>query len=237
MGFERRIQDINFTVRKGEILGITGLSGAGKRTLAKTLFGINTPYEGTISIEGKPVKITSPRVAIENGLCYIAGVGNREALIHSLPIIENITITNLERLSHQGFLFRKQEEDVAGDFAERLEIAENPHEIVGNLSGGNQKKVGLAKWLFANSRILIFDEPTSGIDIGTKVDIYNIINELVRSGAAVIMISSDLPELLGMCDRIVVMYNGWITRIFSREEATKENILLYASGGTPEEGE
>lgn len=235
LGFEKRIQNINFSLRKGEILGITGLSGAGKRTLAKTLFGINTPYEGSILIEGKPVKIASPRIAIANGLCYVAGVGNREAVIQSMPIIENITITNLERISHQGFMFRKQEEDIAGDFVDRLEITENPREMVGNLSGGNQKKVGLAKWLFANSRVLIFDEPTGGIDIGTKVDIYNIINELVRSGAAVIMISSDLPELLGMSDRIIVMYNGLISRIFSKEEATKENILYYASGGTQEE--
>ncbi len=230
LGFAKRIDHINFSLRKGEILGITGLSGAGKRTLAKTLFGINTPYTGSIFIEERPVKITSPRIAIANGLCYVAGVGNQESLVQAMSIAENITLTNLERVSHQGILFRKQEMDAAGDFAKRLEITENPSELVGNLSGGNQKKVGLAKWLFANSRVLIFDEPTSGVDISTKVDVYNIINELVRSGAAVIMISSDLNELRGMSDRIVVMYNGTICKSFLKEEATKENILYFASG-------
>lgn len=234
LSFEKRISNINFCLRKGEILGITGLSGAGKRTLAKALFGVNVPYSGRIFIEGKPVKISSPRTAIEYGICYVAGVGNQEALIHPMPIFENITITNLQRVSQKGILFRKKENDIAGDLTERLEITENPREIVGNLSGGNQKKVALAKWLFVNSRVLIFDEPTSGIDISTKVDVYNIINELVRSGASVIMISSDLAELTGMCDRIIVMYNGWICKNFSREEATREAILYFASGGTEE---
>jgi ribose transport system ATP-binding protein len=230
LGFGKRIEHIDFMLRKGEILGITGLSGTGKRTLAKTIFGINTPYSGTIYVDGQPVRISSPRIAIENGICYVAGTGNQEALIQPMSIFENITITNLPRVSYQGILSRKQEISAARDLKQRLEIVERPEEIVGNLSGGNQKKVGLAKWLFANSRVLIFDEPTSGIDISTKVDIYNIINELVRSGAAVIMITSDLAELLGMCDRIMVMYNGMICKSFSREEATKENILYFASG-------
>jgi ribose transport system ATP-binding protein len=234
LGFENRIRAVSFDVRKGEILGITGLSGAGKRTLAKTLFGINRSYTGTILIEGKPVKITSPRVAIENGICYVAGVGNREALLPAMSIVENITITNLERVARHGILLDKQELENAGSFAGRLEIRENPRELAGNLSGGNQKKIGLAKWLFANSRILIFEEPTSGIDISSKVDIYNILTELVRSGASVLMISSDLPELLGMCDRVIVMYNGEIRRIFPQAEATKEKILYYASGGDAE---
>ncbi|HBF37570.1 MAG TPA: sugar ABC transporter ATP-binding protein, partial [Firmicutes bacterium] len=149
LAFAKRIFNINFSLKKGEILGITGLSGAGKRTLAKTLFGINTPYTGSIWVEERPVKITSPRSAINSGLCYVAGVGNQEALIQSMSIAQNITLTNLERVSHQGILSRKQEMDVMGDFAKWLEITENPLEIVGNLSGGNQKKVGLAKWLFA----------------------------------------------------------------------------------------
>lgn len=231
LGFGGRLTDINFTARKGEILGITGLSGSGRRTLARVLFGINGPYEGQIYLNGRVFRYMTPYIAKMNGLCYVTGIGSDEGLIPDVTVAENITITNLKRVSRMGFIDRNTEYDSSKDLIERLEIGENEREIIDNLSGGKQKKVIFAKWLFTNAKVLIIDEPTAGIDIGSKVDIYNIINELVLSGACVIMISSDLPEVIGMCDRIIVMFNGEIRKIFNREEASQEKILYFASGG------
>lgn len=231
LSFEGRIRNINFDLKKGEILGITGLSGSGRRTLAKVLFGINSPYDGEITLNGKKFKSMSPHKAIENGLCYVTGIGTDEGLILNAPVAENITLTNLKRISKMGFLKREEEAVKARDLIERLEIGADECEITNNLSGGNQKKVIFAKWLFTNAKVLIIEEPTAGIDVSSKVDIYNIINELVLSGASVIMISSDLSEILGMSDRVLVMYNGEVRKVFSKYEATQEKIIYYASGG------
>ncbi len=231
LSFKGRLSNINFSLHKGEILGITGLSGSGRRTLAKVLFGLEGPYEGCININGKPFKSMTPHIAKLNGLCYVTGIGTDEGLVSNAPITENITLANLKRVSKMGFLSNTGESEAARDLMERLEIKSDEKEIVKNLSGGNQKKVIFAKWLFTNAKILMIEEPTAGIDIGSKVDIYNIINELVLSGASVIMISSDLSEIMGMCDRIIVMFNGEISRIFEKEEATQEKILYSASGG------
>jgi len=231
LGFNGKIKDISFNVRKGEIFGITGLSGSGRRTLTKVLCGIDGPFDGELYINGKLFKSITPHIAKNNGLCYVTGIGTGEGLITNTSIGENITITNLKRVSKMGFIEKAAEVEEAGDLVDRLEIMASEREIVNNLSGGNKKKVIFAKWLFANSKILFIEEPTAGIDIGSKVDIYNIINELVASGASVVMISSDLPEVLGMCDRIAVMFNGEIRGIFNRGEVTQEQILYYASGG------
>ncbi|WP_248925912.1 sugar ABC transporter ATP-binding protein [Paenibacillus hamazuiensis] len=228
--FQGRIRNINFDIRQGEIIGLTGLSGAGRRTLAKVLFGINGPYEGSITIRGKSFRSMTPHIAKTNGLCYVTGINTEEGLIADAPISENITLTNLGRVSRAGFLNDAKETGFAKEFIERLEIAADENELVGNLSGGKQKKIVFAKWLFAGAHVLIIDEPTAGIDIGSKSDIYNIMNEMVLSGASIIIISSDLPEIMGMSDRIFVMYNGEIRKIFEREEATQEQILYYASG-------
>lgn len=231
LGFNERIRNINFNLKSGEILGIAGLSGAGRGTLARTLFGINRPFEGEIIINGRLYKSMTPDIAIDNGLCYVTGIGTREGLILKMPVSQNITLTNLNRISKKGFIINVEEMKAAKDLIVRLEIRADEKEIAQNLSGGNQKKLLFAKWLFANAKILIIEDPTSGIDVSSKVDIYNIINELVRSGAAIIMISSDIPELIGMCDRILVMYNGEIKKEFSRSEATQQKIMYYASGG------
>lgn len=231
LSFEGRLRDISFDVRKGEIVGITGLSGSGRRTLTKVLCGIEGPYEGELYINGKLFKSMTPHKAKMNGLCYVTGIGTGEGLISNAPILENVTLTNMERISKLGFIEKTVEAEAARDLVERLEIMASEREIVKNLSGGNQKKVIFAKWLFANSKILFIEEPTAGIDIGSKVDIYNIINELVASGASVVMISSDLSEVVGMCDRIIVMYNGEIRGIFNKGEVSQEDILYYASGG------
>jgi ribose transport system ATP-binding protein len=231
LSFNGRIKNISFNIRKGEILGITGLSGSGRRTLTKVLCGIDGPYEGELYINGKLFKSITPHIAKSNGLCYVTGIGTGEGLINNTSILENITITNMQRISKMGFIEKSVEVEEARDLVDRLEIMASEREIVNNLSGGNKKKVIFAKWLFANSKILFIEEPTAGIDIGSKVDIYNIINELVASGASVVMVSSDLPEVMGMCDRIMVMYNGEIRGIFNKGEITQEEILYFASGG------
>ncbi|OXM87490.1 sugar ABC transporter ATP-binding protein [Paenibacillus rigui] len=226
-----RIRNIQLGVRRGEIIGLTGLTGSGRRTLAKVLFGINGPFEGTIKLQGKTFTSMTPNLAKKNGLCYVTGINTEESLLPNSPIRENITLTNLERISSFGFLNAEKERKAAQDMINRLEIEIDEGESAGNLSGGKQKKVNFAKWLFANAQVLIIEEPTAGIDIGSKIDIYNMMNELVLSGASIIIISSDLSEILGMSDRIAVMYNGEIRKVFEREEATQESILYYASGG------
>ncbi|HHW00410.1 MAG TPA: sugar ABC transporter ATP-binding protein [Clostridiaceae bacterium] len=231
LSYEGRIRNISFSLKEGEILGITGLSGSGRRTLAKVLFGINRPYEGEIMLNGRIFKDMDTNKAIENGLCYVTGIGTDEGLILNAPVTENITIANLKRISKFGFLNKEEEVLKAKDLIERLEIGANAYDIASNLSGGNQKKVIFAKWLFTNAKVLIIDEPTAGIDVSSKVDIYNIMNELLLSGASIMMISSDFSEILGMCDRILVMYNGEISKVFEKGEATQEKILYYASGG------
>ena len=231
LSFNNRIRDISFNVKKGEIIGITGLSGSGRRTLTKVLCGIEGPYEGELYINGKLFKSMTPHRAKEHGLCYVTGISTAEGLIFNAPITGNVTITNMKRISTLGFIETILETSAARDMIDRLEIMANEEEIVNNLSGGSKKKVIFAKWLFANAKILFIEEPTAGIDIGSKVDIYNIINELVASGASVVMISSDLSEIMGMCDRIIVMFDGEIRGSFNRGEVTQENILYCASGG------
>ncbi|MDQ0900650.1 MULTISPECIES: sugar ABC transporter ATP-binding protein [unclassified Paenibacillus] len=231
MSYYGRIRNINLDVKRGEIIGLTGLSGSGRRTLAKVLFGINGPFEGSMVLQGKSYTSMTPHKAKKNGLCYMTGINTEEGLLNNAPIGENITLTNLERISSFGFLNTEKERRFAQDMIERLDIETDEEENVNNLSGGKQKKVIFAKWLFANAKVMIIEEPTAGIDIGSKIDIYNMMNELVLSGASIIMISSDLSEIMGMSDRIAVMYNGEIRNVFQREEATQEKILYYASGG------
>lgn len=231
LGFNGYIRNINFSLKKGEIFGITGLSGSGKQTVARVLFGINGPYEGQIYLNGKCFKYITPYIAKDNGLSYITGIGTGEGLINNEPVSQNITITNMKRISKMGFIRKFAEYKNARNLINRLEIGVSDKQNINNLSGGKQKKVIFAKWLFTNANVVIIDEPTAGIDIGSKVDIYNIINGLVLSGAAVMIISSDISEIMGMCDRIAVMFNGEIRKIFSREEASREKILYYSSGG------
>ncbi|EXX85735.1 sugar ABC transporter [Paenibacillus darwinianus] len=231
LSYEGRIRDISFDVRRGEILGITGLSGSGRSTLAKVLFGIHQPFQGTIWLGGKPFFSMNPHLAQKNGLCYVTGVSHDEGLILDASIAENITLSNLERISSAGFIRKEKQSVYSKDLIERLGITADEHDLVKNLSGGKQKKVILAKWLFSNAKVLLMEEPTAGIDIVSKIDIYNIMNELVLSGVSIIMISTNIQEIIGLSDRIVVMYKGEIRGIFPKGEATQERILYYASGG------
>ncbi len=226
------LKNISFAVRKGEILGIAGLKGSGRTTLAKLLFGAEPVAAGNIYIKGRRVALRNTEDAAKHGLCYIPNHRIAEGLALEASVTDNIVITNLAAVIRHKCLSPKLKRLAAEKYVQMVGIQPNRlQEKVKNLSGGNQKKVILAKWLFKNAKILILNEPTSGIDISAKVDVYNILNELAMSGAALILISSEIPELLGMCDRILVMYHGRIVKELRRGEATQEQILYYASGG------
>lgn len=226
------LDDISFTVRQGEILGIAGLVGAGRTELARAIFGADRIDSGEIRLNGRPVEIRSPRDAIRLGIGLVPEDRKALGLILAMVVRENISLANLDSLTSLGFIRRREERSVATRFIEDLMIkTPSAEQQVQNLSGGNQQKVVLAKWLFTKSRVLIFDEPTRGIDVGSKVEIYHLMNRLAANGVAIIMISSELPEILGMSDRILVMHEGRIAGELSREEATQEKIMWLATGG------
>jgi ribose transport system ATP-binding protein len=226
------IEDVSFQVRKGEILGIAGLVGAGRSEVARAIFGADPLESGTIRIDDKQVNIRSPRDAIRLGIGLVTEDRKALGLVLGMVVRENISLANLGSLATLGFVSRGKEREVANKYIADLMIkTPSMEQTVQNLSGGNQQKVVLAKWLFTQSKVLIFDEPTRGIDVGSKVEIYQLMNRLVETGAAIIMISSELPEVLGMSDRILVMHEGRLAGELSREEATQEKIMHLATGG------
>jgi len=226
------IHDISFAVRRGEILGIAGLVGAGRTEVARAIFGADPIDSGEILLEGKPVTIRSPKDAIRLGIGLMTEDRKALGLILGMAVRENVTLANLDPLSRLGFVSRRKEQEVTNRFVEDLMIkTPSIEQAVQNLSGGTQQKVVLAKWLFTQSKILIFDEPTRGIDVGAKTEIYQLMNRLAEQGVGIIMISSELPEILGMSDRILVMHDGRIVGELSREEATQEKIMFLATGG------
>ena len=226
---ERKIvNDVSFNVKKGEVLGISGLMGAGRTELAMSIFGksYGEAIHGTIIKDGKEIHLNSVEDAIRNRIAYVTEDRKGNGLILSNPIKINTTLANLKGVSNHGVIDRDKEYKVAVDYKEKLRTkTPSVEQLVGNLSGGNQQKVLLAKWMFADPDILILDEPTRGIDVGAKYEIYCIINQLVSEGKSVIMISSEMPELLGMCDRIYVMSEGKFVGELSGEEATQEKIM------------
>ena len=222
------IDDVSFYVRSGEVVGISGLMGAGRTELAMSIFGhsYGTGISGTVKIHGKEVKLNSPRQAINAGLAYVTEDRKGSGLILTNPIYVNTTLANLNAVTKRGVIDNDMELAVAEEYRKLLNTkTPSVQQDVGNLSGGNQQKVLLAKWMFADPDILILDEPTRGIDVGAKYEIYCIINDLVAQGKSVIMISSELPEVLGMSDRIYVLNEGRIVGEFDREEASQEKIL------------
>lgn len=226
------LEDISFTVHQGEILGIAGLVGAGRTEVARAIFGADRIDSGEIRLNGRAVEIRSPRDAIRLGIGLVPEDRKALGLILAMVVRENISLANLDSLTRFGFIRRREERLVATSFIKDLMIkTPSTEQQVQNLSGGNQQKVVLAKWLFTKSKVLIFDEPTRGIDVGSKVEIYQLMNRLAASGVAIIMISSELPEILGMSDRILVMHEGRIAGELSREEATQEKIMWLATGG------
>lgn len=230
---QKVIDNVSFKVRKGEILGIAGLMGAGRTELVMSIFGAyGANVSGEIILEGRPISIKNPRQAIEAGIGYVSEDRKRYGLVLGMDIKNNITLSSLKSMSKFSLINGNEVIKNTNQYVENLRIkTPSIEQKVSNLSGGNQQKVVLAKWLLTKPKILIMDEPTRGIDVGAKFEIYNIMNKLIDEGVCIIMISSELPEILGMSDRILVMHEGTLTKEFYWNEATQENILTYATGG------
>ncbi|MEN6634569.1 MAG: multiple monosaccharide ABC transporter ATP-binding protein [Clostridiaceae bacterium] len=222
------VDDVSFKLKKGEVVGIAGLMGAGRTEFAMSIFGksYGNDIRGTLKIHGKEVVLSNERDAIKHGLAYVTEDRKGNGLILSNPIRVNTTLARLDKVSHHHILDLDLEYKVAGTMKEKLGVkSPSVEQTVGNLSGGNQQKVLLAKWMFAEPDIMILDEPTRGIDVGAKYEIYCIINDLVAAGKSVVMISSEMPEVLGMCDRIYVMSQGQIVGEMDAKSATQERIM------------
>ena len=226
---------VSLKLHAGEILGIAGLVGSGRSELAEIIFGMTPADSGTIRLDGKPVAISSPSDAKHLGIAYVPEDRGRQGLVRPMPITQNVSLANLGRLSRGGFLDRGAERDLAVESVKRFQIrASGIGQIVGKLSGGNQQKVGLSKWLATEPRILIMDEPTRGIDVGAKAEIHRLMSELAQKGLAIIMISSELPEVMGMSDRILVMRAGRLVAEVERADATQPKIAAAMMSDAPE---
>lgn len=225
-----KIKNINFTLRKGEVLGFTGLVGAGRTEVMRALFGADKA-SGEIFIEGKKVNIEKPKHAIDNGIGFLTEDRKSQGLLLNKSITFNLTLGIIGKLSKYGIINFSKEKSIVDKYSHVLHIKSHSNEqLTKNLSGGNQQKVVLAKWLAMNSKVLIFDEPTRGIDVGAKQEIYHLINELKQQGISIILISSEMPEIIGMCDRVLVMHNGKITAELGNNELDQERILDLSVG-------
>ncbi|MCB1021228.1 MAG: sugar ABC transporter ATP-binding protein [Acidobacteria bacterium] len=220
-----------FEVRAGEIVGIAGLMGAGRTELCQTLFGITPADEGEIRVEGRPVSIRSPRQAVDAGIALITEDRQRTGLALALPIRPNVTLAHLDGVTRSGFVQAAEEKQVAERYIERLRIrASGTEQRAGKLSGGNQQKIVIAKWLYRDTKVVLFDEPTRGIDVNAKREVFSLMDEMAREGKAIVMVSSELPELLQVADRILVMREGEIVAELPRS-TTQEQIMHYAAVG------
>jgi ABC-type sugar transport system ATPase subunit len=219
------VRDASLTLHAGEILGIAGLVGSGRTELAQTVFGVTPPAAGEILLDGRPVTIGSPGKARALGIAYVPEDRGQQGLIRPMRLRENVSLAVLRRISHASFIDRRAEGALAEDAIQRFGIrATGPEQVVGELSGGNQQKVVLGKWLATKPRVLIMDEPTRGIDVGAKAEIHGLMSALAGQGLGVLMISSELPEVLGMSDRVLVMREGRLVAEFIRAEATQERV-------------
>jgi rhamnose transport system ATP-binding protein len=227
-----RVENVSFTVHAGEILGIAGLVGSGRTELAETVFGISPATSGSIKINGRPVTVADVRQAVDNGIAYVPEDRAQHGLVKRQTIRDNVAITVLDKLTNGWLVDKRKEQALASDAIARFAVrTRGPSQIVGELSGGNQQKVVIAKWLASEPKVLILDEPTRGVDVGAKSEIHKLMVQLAREGMAIIMISSELPEVLGMSDRIVVMNEHRIVAILDRSEATPETIGAAMMGG------
>jgi ABC-type sugar transport system ATPase subunit len=223
------LKDISFEVRAGEIVGLGGLMGAGRTELCRVIFGLDPAEKGTIEIGGKDIRARTPRQAVSAGVALIPEDRQHNGLALRLPISYNITLPDLDRVSRAGVLNKSSELSLTKDYREKLRIkCSSPGQLAGRLSGGNQQKVVIAKWVARGARVFLFDEPTRGIDIGAKQEVFEQMDRLARSGAAVLMVSSELPELVQVTDRVLVMREGRITGELARP-TTQENIMRLAS--------
>jgi rhamnose transport system ATP-binding protein len=235
------VRGINLSVRAGEIVGLAGLVGAGRSELARVLFGLTPADSGQILLRGQNVNIRCPSDAVRLGIAYVPEDRRRYGVILEMPVAANTTLAILRKISRMGLLNFTRERQIAGKFVERLGTKTRSVDApVGELSGGNQQKVALSRWLATEPGVIILDEPTQGVDVGAKAEIHRLMSELAAGGLAVLMISSELPEILGMSDRVAVMYHGSIVGILDRAEATQEKILEMALGhaeGKPSDAE
>ncbi|HEL0548505.1 TPA: sugar ABC transporter ATP-binding protein [Streptococcus equi subsp. zooepidemicus] len=225
-------KDISFQVRRGEILGFSGLMGAGRTEVMRAIFGLDKRTAGRIRLNGQDIQVTNPVQAIRAGIGFLTEDRKEEGLILDFSIKDNMTLPSHKDFSKNGFFDDKTSRDFVQKMIDRLRIKSGrPELVVGNLSGGNQQKVVLAKWIGIAPKVLILDEPTRGVDVGAKREIYQLMNELADRGVPIVLVSSDLPEVLGVSDRIVVMHEGRITGELSRGEATQEKVMQLATGG------
>ncbi|NPV65861.1 MAG: sugar ABC transporter ATP-binding protein [Anaerolineae bacterium] len=225
------IEDISFKLYRGEILGVAGLVGAGRTELAETIFGLRPAHAGVIRLDGQPVTIRRPAQAIAQGIGFVPEDRKAQGLFLRMGVGENIVMAVLRQLTRLGLIQGGRAESIARDFVARLDIrTPSIQQRVRNLSGGNQQKVVIAKWLTLKPRVLILDEPTRGIDVGAKAEIYHLMNDLAAQGVGILMISSELPEVLGVSDRVLVMHEGRLTGEFDPRTATQDDIMSAATG-------
>jgi len=228
---ESGVRDVNFEVRRGEMLGLSGLIGSGRTELARVLFGLTPSDSGRIEVDGSEVSIRSPEDAIRAGIAYVPEDRRHHGVIPELSVAANVTLATLEKISTLGWLRTDRERAAASALVERLGVKTATIEApVEALSGGNQQKVALGRWLEARPKVLILDEPTQGVDVGSKAEIHRIMGDLARSGVAIVMISSERPEILGMSDRVAVVHSGTIVATLDRDQATAETIMTWALG-------
>ena len=228
---EGYFKDISLEVRKGEILALTGLVGAGRTEVCQTIFGIMNPDSGTITLEGKPIQVKSPVEAFRYGIGLLPENRQTQGLINELPIYQNVSSADMKHFAKASMIDEKAEIQNAIDLCQRISLkAKDISAPPSSLSGGNQQKVVFAKLLSMPLKVLILDEPTKGIDVGAKYSIYEIMNELAASGYAIIMVSSEMPEVLGMADRIVVMKSGHVSGEFEGSEVSQEMLMAASLG-------
>jgi len=223
-------EDVSFTVKRGEVLGFSGLIGAGRTEIMKSIFGVLPYHAGEVKLDGRVLAIRSALEAKRAGLAYVPEDRKREGLVLSLSLANNIVLSSLERISKGGHIQKKTKRELVRKLVNDLQIhPKDPERLALYYSGGNQQKAVIAKWLTTQPRVMILDEPTRGIDIGAKIEIYHLINDLAMNGVAVIVISSELTELIGICDRILVVSNGRMTGEFNRPDFSQDAIMFAAT--------
>ena len=226
------VDNASFSLRSGEILGVSGLMGAGRTELMKIIYGAATKKSGEVRLDGKSISLKTPQDGLNNGIVYISEDRKRDGLVLGMSVKENMSLTALRYFSRAGGnLKHKEEQQTVGDFIRLFNIkTPSMDQIIGNLSGGNQQKVAIARGLMTRPKVLILDEPTRGVDVGAKKEIYQLINQFKKEGLSIILVSSEMPEVIGMSDRILVMHEGHISGEFSAKQATQEVLMAAAVG-------
>jgi len=226
------VNGVSFDVRRGEIVGLAGLVGAGRTEIVRAIAGADIPQKGTIEVHGRVMRIRSPHDGIDAGFAFLTEDRKAQGLVLGMSVSETVTLAHLGQFVERDLLIdRRKEEQTTREYIDQLQIrTPGTEQLVRNLSGGNQQKIVLAKWLLGNAKVFLFDEPTRGIDVGAKAEIYDLMVKLAAAGAAIVMVSSELPEVLGMAHRILVIRGGQIVREFARADATPDAVIAAATG-------